>query len=74
MTKTDTAAHVNHKKLYRLYREEQLMLRRRRGRKRAPGTRMAATGETEKREQHRLSLSQLFGSKLCPSFFIQVCA
>jgi putative transposase len=34
---------LNHKKLYRLYREEQLMLRRRRrrrGRKRARGTRM----------------------------------
>jgi putative transposase len=31
---------LNHKKLYRLYREEQLMLRRRHGRKRARGTRM----------------------------------
>jgi putative transposase len=31
---------LNHKKLYRLYREEQLMLRRCRGRKRARGTRM----------------------------------
>jgi len=31
---------LNHKKLYRLYREEQLMLRRRRARKRARGTRM----------------------------------
>ena len=31
---------LNHKKLYRLYREEQLMVRRRRGRKRARGTRM----------------------------------
>ena len=30
---------LNHKKLYRLYREERLMVRRRRGRKRAPGTR-----------------------------------
>ena len=30
---------LNHKKLYRLYREEQLMVRRRRGRKRALGTR-----------------------------------
>ena len=30
---------MNHKKLYRLYREEQLMVRRRRGRKRALGTR-----------------------------------
>ncbi len=31
---------MNHKKLYRLYREEKLMVRRRRGRKRALGTRM----------------------------------
>jgi putative transposase len=31
---------MNHKKLYRLYREEQLMVRRRRGRKRALGTRV----------------------------------
>jgi len=31
---------MNHKKLYRLYREERLMVRRRRGRKRALGTRM----------------------------------
>jgi len=30
---------LNHKKLYRLYHEEQLMVRRRRGRKRALGTR-----------------------------------
>jgi putative transposase len=30
---------VNHKKLYRIYREERLMVRRRRGRKRALGTR-----------------------------------
>ena len=32
---------MNHKKLYRLYREEELMVRRRRGRKRATGTRAA---------------------------------
>jgi putative transposase len=31
---------LNHKRLYRLYREEQLLVRRRRGRKRALGTRM----------------------------------
>jgi len=30
---------MNHKKLYRIYREERLMVRRRRGRKRALGTR-----------------------------------
>ena len=30
---------INHKKLYRIYREEQLMVRRRRGRRRALGTR-----------------------------------
>ena len=30
---------LNHKKLYRIYREERLMVRRRRGRKRALGTR-----------------------------------
>jgi len=30
---------LNHKRLYRLYREEKLMVRRRRGRKRALGTR-----------------------------------
>ena len=30
---------LNHKKLYRLYREERLLVRRRRGRKRALGTR-----------------------------------
>src|SRR6202046_50386 len=30
---------MNHKKLYRLYREEKLMVRRRSGRKRARGTR-----------------------------------
>ncbi len=30
---------INHKKLYRLYREEGLAVRRRRGRKRATGTR-----------------------------------
>jgi putative transposase len=34
---------VNHKKLYRLYREERLMVRRRRGRKRALGTRTPIT-------------------------------
>ncbi len=34
---------MNHKKLYRLYREEQLMVRRRRGRKRARGTRAPMT-------------------------------
>ena len=32
---------MNHKKLYRLYREEELMVRRRRGRTRATGTRAA---------------------------------
>ncbi len=32
---------VNHKRLFRLYREERLMVRRRRGRKRALGTRTA---------------------------------
>ena len=30
---------VNHKRVYRLYREEQILVRRRRGRKRALGTR-----------------------------------
>src|SRR5271157_1266635 len=34
---------LNHKKLYRLYREERLMVRRRRGRKRALGTRAPMT-------------------------------
>jgi putative transposase len=34
---------MNHKKLYRLYREERLMVRRRRGRKRALGTRAPMT-------------------------------
>jgi putative transposase len=34
---------LNHKKLYRLYREEQLMVRRRRRRKRALGTRAPMT-------------------------------
>ena len=34
---------LNRKKLYRLYREEKLMLRRRRGRKRALGTRAPVT-------------------------------
>ncbi len=34
---------MNNKKLYRLYREEQLMVRRRRGRKRALGTRAPMT-------------------------------
>ena len=34
---------MNHKKLYRLYHEEQLMVRRRRGRKRALGTRAPMT-------------------------------
>jgi len=34
---------MNHKKLYRLYREEQLTVRRRRGRKRALGTRAPMT-------------------------------
>jgi putative transposase len=34
---------MNHKKLYRLYHEEQLMVRRRRGRKRALGTRAPLT-------------------------------
>jgi putative transposase len=42
---------VNHKKLYRIYREERLMVRRRRGRKRALGTRapMALPGRTNQR-------------------------
>jgi putative transposase len=34
---------MNHKKLYRLYREEGLVVRRRRGRKRATGTRAPLT-------------------------------
>lgn len=34
---------MNHKKLYRIYREERLMVRRRRGRKRALGTRAPMT-------------------------------
>ena len=34
---------LNHKKLYRLYREERLMVRRRKGRKRALGTRAPMT-------------------------------
>src|SRR6202162_2719022 len=34
---------LNHKRLYRLYREERLMVRRRRGRKRALGTRAPMT-------------------------------
>jgi len=34
---------MNHKKLYRLYREEKLMVRRRGGRKRALGTRAPMT-------------------------------
>src|SRR5271155_6125019 len=34
---------LNHKKLYRMYREERLMVRRRRGRKRALGTRAPMT-------------------------------
>jgi len=34
---------MNHKRLYRLYREERLMVRRRRGRKRALGTRAPMT-------------------------------
>jgi putative transposase len=34
---------MNHKKLYRLYREEGLTVRRRRGRKRATGTRAPST-------------------------------
>ena len=37
---------MNHKKLYRLYREEQLMVRRRGGRKRAVGTRAPMTMPT----------------------------
>ena len=37
---------MNHKKLYRLYREERLMVRRRRGRKRALGTRAPMTFPT----------------------------
>jgi putative transposase len=34
---------VNHKRVYRLYREERLLVRRRRGRKRALGTRAPIT-------------------------------
>jgi len=34
---------MSHKKLYRIYREERLMVRRRRGRKRALGTRTPMT-------------------------------
>jgi putative transposase len=34
---------INHKKLYRIYREQRLMVRRRRGRKRALGTRAPMT-------------------------------
>ncbi len=45
---------MNHKKLYRLYREEQLMVRRRRGRKRALGTRAPMTLPI--RINHRWSL------------------
>jgi len=42
---------INHKKLYRIYREERLMVRRRRGRKRALGTRapMLLPGRTNQR-------------------------
>ena len=45
---------MNHKKLYRLYREERLMVRRRRGRKRALGTRAPMTLPI--RINHRWSL------------------
>jgi putative transposase len=37
---------VNHKRLFRLYREERLLVRRRSGRKRALGTRGAIGGST----------------------------
>jgi putative transposase len=46
---------VNHKRLFRLYREERLMVRRRGGRKRALGTRAP------------MLLSIARGSRLCPS-------
>jgi len=48
---------LNHKKLYRLYREEGLAVRRRRGRKRATGTRMPAVQPSRPNERWALDFA-----------------
>ncbi|TAD89658.1 MAG: transposase [Alphaproteobacteria bacterium] len=50
--------HANHKKLYRIYAEEKLAVRRRKGRKRAVGTRRPMTVPT--RANERWSLDFVF--------------
>jgi putative transposase len=54
---------MNKKKLYRLYREEGLAVKRRRGRKRAPGTRAPLVVPTRANERWSLDfLSDVFGT------------
>jgi len=48
---------MNHKKLYRLYREERLMVRRRGGRKRALGTRADGITTRGKLQKFRFRLT-----------------
>src|SRR4029453_10686379 len=64
---------LNHKKLYRLYREERLMVRRRGGRKRAIGTR--APMALPQGPNQRWSLDFVFAALSCGRKFrlIVVC-
>ena len=52
---------MNHKKLYRLYTEEKLGVRRRRGRKRARGSRtpMADEGRDVDAERHAVEMVEV---------------
>lgn len=55
--------HMNHKKLYRLYREEGLAVKRRRGRKRSQGTRTPMICASRPNERWSLDfLSDVFGA------------
>jgi putative transposase len=60
---TDVVIHMNWKKLYRLYREEKLTVRKRGGRKRALGTRapMALPQGTNQRSLSVIALQSLAG-------------
>src|SRR6516164_2937844 len=48
---------VNHKRLFRIYREERLMVRKRGGRKRALGTRTPAPGATRPNDRWSLDFA-----------------
>jgi putative transposase len=56
---------VNHKRLFRIYREERLMVRKRGGRKRALGRRAPMPIPAAPNELWALDLGRTFGSSPC---------